>query len=87
MLGRIFREIFFFWGGGAYVLGAPKGSVIIRISQIWAQCVTANHNENSLVTYFLKMVGQVKRVEKRDVSEFSSFCSIELKMFFTHTEI
>ena len=54
MLGRIYREIFFLGGGGAaYVLEAPKGSVVIRISQIWAQCVTANHSENSLVTYFL----------------------------------
>ena len=61
VLGRIgYREIFF---GRAYVLEAPKGSVIIRISQIWAQCATGNHAEDSLVTYFLKMVGQVKRVE------------------------
>ena len=61
MLGRIgYREIFF---GRAYVLEAPKGSVIIRISQIWAQCASGNHAEDSLVTYFLKMVGQVKRVE------------------------
>ena len=67
VLGRIYREIFFFFffwgGGGAYVLEVPKGSVIIRISQIWTQCVTANHNENTLVTYLVKMIGQVKRVE------------------------